>query len=141
MIYCPSFHCQRYKMSLLLLLPFPTFSRSDGWSSWLPKVEEVVGVSQEDVFLLMGENIQTVLLRVLHVHHDVAEDAERGDIAFDQHDGVALRISVPQPTMQRTNERKDLHKGLYQHRSHTCQIHGCCSFFNRLMCYTQNVLL
>ena len=87
--------------------------------------EDVVSVSQADVFLFMGEDILTMLLIVLHVHHDVAEDAEGGDIAFEQHDGVALGIGVPQSTTQQTKERKDLHKGQYQHRSYTCQIQGC----------------
>ena len=39
--------------------------------------EEVVGVSQADMLLLVGEDIQATALIVLHAHDDVAEDAER----------------------------------------------------------------
>ena len=52
--------------------------------------QEVVGVSQADMLLLVGEDILTTALIVLHAHDDVAEDAEGRYVVVVQDDGVAL---------------------------------------------------
>ena len=52
--------------------------------------QEVVGVSQADVLLFVGEDILPTRLVVLHAHDDVAEDTEGRYVVVVQDDGVAL---------------------------------------------------
>ncbi len=54
------------------------------------KQEEVVGVSQTDVLLFVGEDVLATRLIVFHAHDDEAEDAEGRYVVVVQDDGVAL---------------------------------------------------
>ena len=54
------------------------------------KQEEVVGVSQTDVLLFVGEDVLATRLIVFHAHDDEAEDAEGWHLSIVQDDGVAL---------------------------------------------------
>src|SRR5574344_12571 len=87
--------------------------------------EEVVCVPLSDVLLLVGEDILTVVLIVLHAHHNVAEDAEGGDFAFLENHCIALAVGVAQSSSQVSCERDDLNEGDDEHHTNACPIDIC----------------
>ena len=56
------------------------------------------------MLLLVGEDILTTALIVLHAHDDVAENAEGRYVVVVQDDGVALCVGVSHTTAHEADE-------------------------------------